>query len=88
MILLIAILTTGQWARSLAEIRNYNKSFEPVSRLYHELYNADTRMAGQGNERRCLIAKELSSKEVNLKRYIEPSEKFMITFHNIPFCKK
>jgi hypothetical protein len=87
MILLIAILTTGQWARSLAEIRNYNKSFEPVSRLYHELYNADTRMAGQGNERRCLIVKELSSKEVNLKRYIEPSEKFMITFHNVPFCK-
>jgi hypothetical protein len=88
LISLVATLTFGQWGRSFSVVRENNKDFEPVSRLYHELYNADTRMAGLGNDRRCLIIEELSSKEVNLKRYVEPAEIFMTTFHNVPFCKQ
>jgi hypothetical protein len=88
LVVLIIVLTTGQWGRSWSAVRDYNADFEPVSRLYHELYNADLDDSGMANERRCLIIDELSSNEINTVRYIDPAEKFMTKFHQIDFCKR
>ncbi len=88
LVLLIVLLTTGQWGRSWSAVRDYNADFEPVSRLYHELYNADLDDSGMANERRCLIIDELSSNELSTVRYIDPAQKFMMTFHEIDFCKR
>jgi hypothetical protein len=88
LVVLVVVLTTGQWGRSWSEVRDYNADFEPVSRLYHELYNADLDDSGMANERRCLIIDELSSNEINTVRYINPAEKFMNKFHQIDFCKR
>ena len=88
LVLFVIVLATGQWGRSFEAIRGYNKDFEPASRVYHELFNADLSTNGLANSRRCLIVDELSKKEVNVVRYVEPAEKFMMTFHQMPFCRK
>ena len=88
LVVLITILATGQWGRSFEAIRGYNKDFEPASRVYHELFNADLSTNGLANSRRCLIVDELSKKEVNIVRYVEPSEKFMRKFHDRAFCQR
>jgi len=88
LMLLVIVLTTGQWGRSWSAVRDYNADFEPVSRLYHEMYNADLDDSGIANERRCLIIDELSSNEINTVRYIDPAQKFMMKFHQIDFCKR
>ena len=88
LILLVLVLTTGQWGRFWSAVRDYNADFEPVSRLYHELYNADLDDSGMANERRCLIIDELASNEINTVRYIDPAQKFMMKFHQIDFCKR
>jgi hypothetical protein len=86
--LLILILSTGQWGRSWSTVHSYNSDFEPVSRLYHELYNADLSTTGTANSRRCLIEDELSKKDINIGLYIDPAEKFMQKFHGRAFCKR
>ena len=88
LMLLVIVLTTGQWGRSWSAVRDYNSDFEPVSRLYHEMYNADLDDSGIANDRRCLIIDELSSNEINTVRYIDPAQKFMMKFHQIDFCKR
>lgn len=88
LVLLVFVLTTGQWGRSWSAVRDYNADFEPVSRLYHELYNADVDDSEQANDRRCLIVDELSSNELNKVRYIDPAENFMSKFHLIEFCNR
>jgi len=88
LVVLITVLATGQWGRSFEAIRGYNKDFEPASRIYHELYNADLSDTGLANSRRCLIVDELSKKEVNIVRYVEPAEKFMRKFHDRAFCQR
>jgi hypothetical protein len=87
LVAIVLLLTTGQWGRSWSAVRDYNENFEPVSRLYHELYNADLDESGLANTRRCLIVKELSENPKNQTRYIDPANKFMNTFHNRDFCK-
>ena len=88
LIVLVSTLALGQWGRSSEAIRGYNKSFEPASRVYHELYNADLSNTGLGNSRRCLIVDELAKKEINVLRYLDPADEFMKTFHSRPFCKR
>jgi hypothetical protein len=88
LLVLVLVLTTGQWGRSWSAVRDYNADFEPVSRLYHELYNADLDNSGIANDRRCLIIDELSSNEINTVRYIDPAENFMNKFHQIEFCNR
>jgi hypothetical protein len=88
LVILVLVLTTGQWGRSWSAVRDYNADFEPVSRLYHELYNADLDDSGIANDRRCLIIDELSSNELNKVRYIDPAENFMSKFHQIEFCNR
>jgi hypothetical protein len=88
LIALVSTLALGQWGRSSEAIRGYNKSFEPASRVYHELYNADLSSTGLGNNRRCLIVDELAKKEINVLRYLDPADEFMKTFHGRPFCKR
>jgi len=88
LVVLVTVLATGQWGRSFEAIRGYNKDFEPASRVYHELYNADLSDTGLANSRRCLIVDELSKKEVNIVRYVEPAEKFMRKFHDRAFCQR
>ncbi len=88
LIALVSTLALGQWGRSSEAIRGYNKSFEPASRVYHELYNADLSSTGLGNSRRCLIVDELAKKEINVLRYLDPADEFMKTFHGRPFCKR
>ena len=66
----------------------FGKSMEPRSRVYHELFNADLSNTGLANSRRCLIVDELSKKEVNIVRYVEPAEKFMRKFHDRAFCQR
>jgi hypothetical protein len=88
LVALVVLLTTGQWGRSWSAVRDYNADFEPVSRLYHELYNADLSDSGVANERRCLIIDELSSRKMNTNAYIIPAEKFMNKFHQIDFCER
>ena len=88
LMLLVIVLTTGEWGRSWSAVRDYNSDFEPVSRLYHEMYNADLDDSGIANDRRCLIIDELSSNEINTVRYIDPAQKFMMKFHQIDFCKR
>ena len=85
---LVVLLTAGQWGRSWSAVRDYNSDFEPVSRLYHEIYNADLDDSGLANDRRCLIIDELSSNELNKVRYIDPAENFMSKFHQIEFCER
>lgn len=87
LVVLVLLLTTGQWGRSWTAVRDYNEDFESVSRLYHELYNADLSDSDLANSRRCLIVKDLSGYSKNQTRYIDPAEKFMMTFHNRNFCK-
>jgi hypothetical protein len=87
LIAIVLLLTTGQWGRSWSAVRDYNEDFEPVSRLYHELYNADLSDSELANIRRCLIVEELSEYSKNQTRYIDPAEKFMNTFHDRDFCK-
>ncbi len=87
LIAIVLLLTTGQWGRSWSAVRDYNENFEPVSRLYHELYNADLDDSGLANARRCLIIEELSATAKNQSRYIKPANKFMNTFHERDFCK-
>lgn len=87
LVLIVLLLTTGQWGRSWTAVRGYNEDFEPVSRLYHELYNADLSDSELANTRRCLIVKDLSEYSKNQTRYIDPAEKFMNTFHDRDFCK-
>jgi len=87
LVAIVLLLTTGQWGRSWTAVRDYNEDFEPVSRLYHELYNADLSDSDLANTRRCLIVKELSEYSKNQTRYIDPAEKFMNTFHDRDFCK-
>ena len=87
LVAIVLLLTTGQWGRSWSAVRDYNENFEPVSRLYHELYNADLDESGLANTRRCLIVKDLSEYSKNQTRYIDPANKFMNTFHNRDFCK-
>jgi hypothetical protein len=88
LVVLVTVLATGQWGRSFEAIRGYNKDFEPASRVYHELYNADLSNTGLANSRRCLIVDELSKKDVNIVRYVEPAEKFMHKFHDRAFCQR
>jgi len=88
LVVLVTVLATGQWGRSFEAVRGYNKDFEPASRVYHELYNADLSDTGLANSRRCLIVDELSKKEVNIVRYVEPAEKFMRKFHDRAFCQR
>jgi hypothetical protein len=88
LVILVVVLTTGQWGRSYSAIRAYSVDFEPVSRLYHELYNADVSDKGLGNSRRCLIVDQLNAKDINVVRYLDPADKFMNTFHQIPFCNR
>ena len=87
LVVIVLLLTTGQWGRSWTAVRDYNEDFEPVSRLYHELYSADLSDSELSNTRRCLIVKDLSEYSKNQTRYIDPAEKFMNTFHNRDFCK-
>jgi hypothetical protein len=87
LIAIVLLLTTGQWGRSWTAVRDYNEDFEPVSRLYHELYNADLSDSELANTRRCLIVEDLSEYSKNQTRYIDPAEKFMRTFHDRDFCK-
>jgi hypothetical protein len=87
LVAIVLLLTTGQWGRSWTAVRDYNEDFEPVSRLYHELYNADLSDSELANTRRCLIVEELSEYSKNQTRYIDPAEKFMNTFHDRDFCK-
>ena len=86
LVVIVLLLTTGQWGRSWTAVRDYNEDFEPVSRLYHELYNADLSDSELANTRRCLIVKDLSEYSKNQTRYIDPAEKFMNTFHDQDFC--
>lgn len=88
LVLLVIVLATGQWGRSWSAVRDYNSDFEPVSRLYHELYNADLDDSGLSNKRRCLIIDELSSNDINTVRYIDPADDFMSKFHEMEFCKR
>jgi hypothetical protein len=88
LVTLVFVLTTGQWGRSFSAVRENSADFEPVSRLYHELYNPDLSKTGQGNVRRCLIIDQLQTKDVNIERYVNPAEKYMMTFHQIPFCNR
>ena len=87
LVAIVLLLTTGQWGRSWTAVRDYNEDFEPVSRLYHELYNADLSDSELANTRRCLIVADLSEYSKNQTRYIDPAEKFMNTFHDRDFCK-
>jgi hypothetical protein len=87
LVAIVLLLTTGQWGRSWSAVRDYNENFEPVSRLYHELYNADLEESGLANTRRCLIVADLLEHPKNQTRYIDPANKFMNTFHDRDFCK-
>jgi hypothetical protein len=87
LVLVVVLLVSGQWGRSWLAVRDYNEDFQPVSRLYHELYNADLEDSGVANTRRCLIIEELSGYYRNQIRYIDPAKEFMNTFHDIDFCK-
>jgi hypothetical protein len=87
LVLVVVLLVSGQWGRSWLAVRDYNEDFQPVSRLYLELYNADLEDSELANTRRCLIIEELSGYYRNQIRYIEPAEEFMNTFHDIDFCK-
>jgi hypothetical protein len=87
LVAIVLLLTTGQWGRSWTAVRDYNEDFQPVSRLYHELYNADLSDSELANIRRCLIVEDLSEYSKNQTRYIDPAEKFMNTFHDRDFCK-
>ena len=85
---LVLVLTTGQWGRSWSAVSEYNSDFEPVSRLYHELYVAESSDLNLANARRCLIFDELSQVKRNSWLYLNTANKYMQKYHDVDFCVK